>query len=80
MYFWDGTNSNAHNLSILIRFSNDIAKKVLIYLPHYHFLFVQDLKKKTYNVIGYAKKSQSNEDDKSCTQLLQHMARGLQEG
>ncbi|KAI9473520.1 MAG: hypothetical protein EXX96DRAFT_463841, partial [Benjaminiella poitrasii] len=53
-------------------------KKVLNYLPHYQ-LFVQNLKKEEYNIVGYARKSRTNENDESRVRLLQQMARRLKE-
>lgn len=63
---------------MLIRFSDDIAKKVLDYLPHYQ-LFIQNLKKERYNIVGYARKSRTNENDESRIRLLQQMASRLKE-
>lgn len=63
---------------MLIRFSDDIAKKVLHYLPHYQ-LFVENLKKERYNIVGYARKSRNNESDESRIRLLQQMAKRLKE-
>ena len=63
---------------MLIRFSDDIAKKVLDYLPHYQ-LFVKNLKEEKYNIIGYARKSRTNENDESRVRLLQQMTRRLKE-
>ncbi|KAG2233115.1 hypothetical protein INT48_005859, partial [Thamnidium elegans] len=55
-----------------------IAKKVLDYLPHYQ-LFVQNLKNERYNIVGYARKSRTNDNDESRIRLLQQMARRLKE-
>lgn len=63
---------------MLIRFPDDIAIKVLNYLPHYQ-LFVQNLKKESYNIVGYARKSRTNENDESRIRLLQQMTRRLKE-
>ncbi|ORX46122.1 hypothetical protein DM01DRAFT_1293980, partial [Hesseltinella vesiculosa] len=57
---------------------DDIAKKVLAYLPHYQ-LFIQGLKKEKYNIVGYARKSRSSETVESRIRLLQQMAKRLKE-
>ncbi|KAF7722064.1 hypothetical protein EC973_003746 [Apophysomyces ossiformis] len=60
------------------QYIDDIAKKVLDYLPHYQ-LFVQNLKDEGYNIVGYARKSRKNENDESRIRLLQQMAMRLKE-
>lgn len=67
-----------YHLSVLTRFSDDIAKKVLDFLPHYQ-MFVQDLKKEGYSIVGYARKSRKDESDESRTRLLQQMAKRLKQ-
>lgn len=51
---------------------------MLHYLPHYQ-LFVQNLKKERYTIVGYARKSRTTENDESRIRLLQQMARRLKE-
>ncbi|KAG1140683.1 hypothetical protein G6F37_012940 [Rhizopus arrhizus] len=64
--------------SLFVAKEQYIAKKVLDYLPHYQ-LFVQNLKKERYNIVGYARKSRTNENDESRIRLLQQMTRRLKE-
>ncbi|KAG1143169.1 hypothetical protein G6F37_012510 [Rhizopus arrhizus] len=47
-------------------------------VDHYQ-LFVQNLKKEKYNIIGYVRKSRTNENDESRVRLLQQMTRRLKE-
>ncbi|KAG0960160.1 hypothetical protein G6F31_010933 [Rhizopus arrhizus] len=64
--------------SLFVAKEQYIAKKVLDYLPHYQ-LFVKNLKEEKYNIIGYARKSRTNENDESRVRLLQQMTRRLKE-
>lgn len=63
---------------MLIRFLDDIAKKVVDYLPNYQN-YIEDLKKEGYIIVGYARKSTTNEDDDSRVRLLSQMIRRLRE-
>ncbi|KAF1806436.1 hypothetical protein FB192DRAFT_1337872 [Mucor lusitanicus] len=58
--------------------NNDIAKKVVDYLPNYQN-YIEDLKKEGYIIVGYARKSTTNEDDDSRVRLLSQMIRRLRE-
>ncbi|CDS13306.1 hypothetical protein LRAMOSA05484 [Lichtheimia ramosa] len=42
-------------------------------------MFVQDLKKEGYSIVGYARKSRKDESDESRTRLLQQMAKRLKQ-
>ncbi|ORZ11506.1 hypothetical protein BCR42DRAFT_332687, partial [Absidia repens] len=45
-------------------FFYQMQKKILDYLPHYQ-LFIENLKEDGYNLVGYARKSKSNESTES---------------
>lgn len=47
-------------------------------MPHYQ-LFVQNLKKERYNIVGCARKSKTNESDESRIRLWHQMTRRLKE-
>ncbi|KAI9272515.1 hypothetical protein BY458DRAFT_546748 [Sporodiniella umbellata] len=73
---WYANKFFEYCLSVLIRFSDDIAKKVLDYLPNYQ-LPIQSLKNKKKNIVGYARKSRTNVNDESRIWLLQQGASRL---
>ncbi|KAG0167033.1 hypothetical protein DFQ30_006471 [Apophysomyces sp. BC1015] len=56
----------------------DMVKRITNYLPAYH-LFVEKLKTKGYEVIGYARKSVGPEDSDTRVRLLQSMIDKLKE-
>ncbi|KAG0176926.1 hypothetical protein DFQ29_005460 [Apophysomyces sp. BC1021] len=58
--------------------NRDMVKRITNYLPAYH-LFVEKLKTKGYEVIGYARKSVGPEDSDTRVRLLQSMIDKLKE-